>query len=415
MGEQDSKEHMLSPYRVLDLTDEKGLLCGKLLADLGADVIKVERPGGDLARNIGPFYHDIQDPEKSLFWFAFNTNKRSITLDIETGDGREIFKRLVKIADFVIESFSPGYLDKLGLGYKDLENINPGIILVSITPFGQTGPYRDYKAPDIVAWAMGGEMYLFGDVDRPPIRISYHSQAYLHAASEAAIGAVMALYQRGDTGEGQQVDVSVQEAVAHLVEWAATRWDAMKLVMQRGESGNIRLRRMWPCKDGHLCWHIWSGPSSQRWTQPLIDWMEGEGVDVGFLKGVDWDNLVFSTATQEMVDALQEVPSKFFMRHSKAELLEGAMKHNAMLYPVATPDDMLQNAQLAARNFWVKLDHPELGTSLTYPGSFAKCSLTPPSVTRHAPLIGEHNSEIYEGRLGISKDELQVLKQTKVI
>src|ERR1035437_9027894 len=124
----DNGTTMLGPYRVLDLTDEKGLLCGKILGDLGADVIKIERPGGDSARKLGPFYHDDPDPEKSLFWFALNTSKRGITLNLETADGREIFKKLIKSADFVIESFAPGYLDKLGLGYADLEKINPGVI-----------------------------------------------------------------------------------------------------------------------------------------------------------------------------------------------------------------------------------------------------------------------------------------------
>ena len=163
---------MLGPYRVLDLTDEKGLLCGKIPGDLGADVIKVERPGGDPARNTGPFYHNEADPEKSLFWFAYNTSKRGITLDIETTDGQDIFKKLVKTADFVIESCPPGYMDRLGLSYSALERVNPGIIMVSITPFGQTGSYRDYKAPDIVAWAMGGIMYINGNADSPPVRVS---------------------------------------------------------------------------------------------------------------------------------------------------------------------------------------------------------------------------------------------------
>src|SRR4030043_1302702 len=127
---------MLSCYRALDLTDEKGFICGKVLADLGADVVKIERPGGDTARSIGPFYHDIADPEKSLYWFAFNAGKRGVTLDIETSDGREIFKKLVKKADVVIESFKPGYLDGLVLGYSELIRINPGVILTSISGFG---------------------------------------------------------------------------------------------------------------------------------------------------------------------------------------------------------------------------------------------------------------------------------------
>lgn len=136
---------MLAPYRILDLTDEKGWMCGKLLGDLGADVIKIEPPGGDPARNTGPFYHDEIDPEKSLYWFAYNTSKRGITLDLETTDGKGIFIRLAEESDFVLESFHPGYLEEIGLGYDILEEINPRLILVSITPFGPTGPYRDYR------------------------------------------------------------------------------------------------------------------------------------------------------------------------------------------------------------------------------------------------------------------------------
>ena len=162
---------MLSPYRVLDLANEKGYYCSKLLADLGADVVKIERPGGDLSRNSGPFYHDIPDPEKSLNWFVFNRGKRGITLNIETADGQDIFKRLVKGADFVIESFAPGYVDRLGLGYLALSQVNPRIIITSITPFGQTGPYKDYKAPEIVNMAMNGILFMCGDPDRPPVQI----------------------------------------------------------------------------------------------------------------------------------------------------------------------------------------------------------------------------------------------------
>ena len=136
----EQKEGMLSPYRVLDLSDERGWMCGKLMGDMGADVVKIERPGGDTGRNIGPFYHDEEDPEKSLYWFAINTSKRGITLDVSTADGKDIFLKLVKTADFVVESFQPGYMESIGLSYTDLEKVNPGIIMVSITPFGQTGP-----------------------------------------------------------------------------------------------------------------------------------------------------------------------------------------------------------------------------------------------------------------------------------
>ena len=161
MAENITPENMLGPYRVLDLAGEMGLLCGKILGDLGADVIKIEKPGGDPARNQGPFYQDDPDPEKSLLWFALNTSKRGITLDIETVQGQELFRKLAEKADFVIETFRPGFLAGLGLGYSDLEKINPGLIMVSVTPFGQTGPWKDYKTSDIVAWGLGGEMAPF--------------------------------------------------------------------------------------------------------------------------------------------------------------------------------------------------------------------------------------------------------------
>jgi crotonobetainyl-CoA:carnitine CoA-transferase CaiB-like acyl-CoA transferase len=204
-------ELLLEPYRVLDLTDAKGLLCGKILADLGADVIKIERPGGDPARNIGPFYHGIPHPEKSLFWFAYNANKKSITLNIESTDGQELLKKLVAKTNIVLESFTPGYMESLGLSYEKLTSVNRQLIMVSISAFGQTGPYKDYKASDIVLVAMGGSMYLYGDSDRPPVRISF-PQAYLHASADAAVASVIALYYQQVIGEGQHVDVSAQES-----------------------------------------------------------------------------------------------------------------------------------------------------------------------------------------------------------
>ncbi len=412
MGEKT--EGMLSPYRVLDLTDEKGLLCGKLLGDLGADVIKIERPGGDPARNIGPFYHDEVDPEKSLFWWAFNTSKRGITLDIETADGQQAFKKLVQGADFVIESFPPDYLDGLGLGYSALEEINPGIILVSITPFGQTGPYKDYQGPDIVAWAMGGAMYEYGDADRPPIHISHHSQAHLHAAGEAAVGAIMALYHRQQTGEGQQVDVSIQEAVIQATFLVTSTWDMMKVNPQRGGGllPRIRMRRVWPCKDGHVIWFFFGGIQAIRFNRPLTEWMVSERMASDFLKGIDWETFDLRTVTQEILDGIEEPTGKFFLTHTKAELLEGALKRRIVLYPVFNAADVLASVQLAAREFWTEVEHPELGTTITYPGPFAKSSETPPVVSRRAPLIGEHNREILEQGSGLSEEVSAASKPT---
>jgi len=415
MTEKDEAQGMLIPYRVLDLTDEKGLLCGKLLGDLGADVIKVERPGGDPARNIGPFYHDDMNSEKSLFWFAFNTSKRGITLDIETANGQDIFKKLVIGADFVIESFPPWYLDSLNLGYPVLEKINPGIIMVSITPFGQTGPYKDFKAPDIVAWAMGGQMYPWGSADRPPVRISHHSQAYLHAAGEAAAAAMVALYHRRITGEGQQVDVSIQESVVRVTYQITAAWDMQKLIQRRGEPAvsNIRTTRVWPCKDGYVIWFYWGGINAKRFNLPLIDWMDSEGMADDFLKGFDWETFDLATTTQEVIDGLAEPTAKFFMTHTKAELLEEALKRRIILYPMATTSDIVNSVQLAAREFWTEVEHPELGTTITYPGPFAKASEMSPKISRQAPLIGEHNQEVYEKELATSGEGVGSARQVR--
>ncbi len=415
---QKEAEGMLGPYRVLDLTGEEGLLCGKMLADLGADVIKIERPGGDPARSIGPFYHDEPDPGKSLFWFAFNTNKRSITLNLETFDGQEIFRRLVEGADFIIESFSPGYMERLGLGYSTLEKINPRVILVSITPFGETGPYRDYKAPDIVAWALGGEMYTRGDADRPPVRISHHSQAYLNASGEAAVGAMMALYHRVKTGEGQHVVVSIQASVAHFV--MIFTWDMLRFTPKRGRTGEtlgtqLRLRALWPCKDGEVYFRLSSGVASPRNNPPLVEWMDTEGMADDYLKGFNWDTFGFRRTSQDVVNRLEEQIGRFFMARTKRELLEGGIEHRLMIYPISTVADILENSQLAAREYWVELEHPELGTTITYPGAFVKVSEAPPRVLRRAPLIGEHNRQIYEKELGLSREEILVLKQGNVI
>ncbi len=414
---EEKAEGMLSPYRALDLTDEQGLLCGKILGDLGADVIKIERPGGDPARNLGPFYHDEPDPEKSLFWFALNTSKRGITLDIETVDGQGIFKKLVETADFVIESFPPGYMDNLELGYSDLEKINPGVIMVSITPFGQTGPYKDYKTSDIVAWAMGGDMAPWGDADRPPIHFSHHSQAYLHAGADGAQGAMTALYHRWSTGEGQQVDVSIQEAVVQCTEHITAGWDLRKTIQKRGgelSGSRTRLTQLWPCKDGYVSWFYWGGAMSLRTNVPMVKWMESEGMADDFLREFDWSKFGIDT-TQEEVNRIEGPTARFFMAHTKAELFEGALKHGVQVYPVSTPVDMLESPQLAARNFWQEVEHPELGATITYIGAFANASEAPPRISRRAPLIGEHNQEIYEKELGISKDKLLILKQTGVI
>lgn len=420
MNSEQENEGMLAPYRALDLADEKGLLCGKILGDLGADVIKVEQPGGSPARNIGPFYKDNRDQEKSLYWFAFNTSKRGITLDIETAEGQDIFKRLAKNADIVIESFPSGYMEKLGLGYSSLSQIKPGIILTSITPFGQSGPYKDYKTSDLVTMALGGVLYVTGDADRCPVRISF-PVAYQFAGTEAALGTVMALYHRNLTGEGQQVDISTQWSVLRAQYDVVAWWAALKKIYKRQGPFLIRpntgiiFRQHWPCKDGFVTFYYFGGPAGAASNRALVKWMDEEGFDVAFMRDKDWPSFDYALITQEEVTRMEKPTGEFFMSHTKKELLDGAMRSGTMLYPAATPKDMLESQQLAHRKYWVKVEHPELGTEITYPGAFVKASDTNCMIRRRAPRIGEHNKDIYQKELGFSHDELLTLKQHGII
>jgi len=421
---------MLSPYRVLDLTDEKGLFCGKLLGDLGADVIKVERPSGDPTRAIGPFYHDEPDPEKSLFWWAYNTSKRGVTLDITRSEGQDIFRRLVQTADFVVESFSPGYMDSLGLGYSVLENINPRVIMVSITPFGQTGPYRDFKGSDNVLWGMGGEMFPFGDADRPPVRISHHSQAYLHAGIEAAVGAMIALFYRQFAGEGQHVDVSIQESVAHRAHHVSGMWDMEHIIWPHGTGvtmahqpnipvpGKEGLGRMglWPCKDGYVTWIYWFGIQARSTNPVSIRWLQSLGLKDEWLIGFDASGIYWADITPELIDRILQPIMAVFMQYTKSELLESALRQKVSLYPVSDARDILYNSHrshLEARGFWRTVEHPSVSESLTYPGAFARMSTAAFRLMR-APTIGEHDEDVYV-ELGINAAELNRLRQARVV
>jgi crotonobetainyl-CoA:carnitine CoA-transferase CaiB-like acyl-CoA transferase len=408
---------MLLHYRVLDMTDEKGWMCGKILSELGADVVKVERPGGDPARNIGPFYHDIPDPEKSLYWFAYNTNKRGITLNIQTSRGQEIFKQLVTGADFVIESFPPGYLSDLGLGYSQLSEINPKIIMTSITPFGQTGPYKDYKGCDLVAMAMGGFMYVCGDADRPPVRISVE-QAYPIAGAEAAAGSLIANHCQILTGEGQWVDVSIQECVVRWMFMELCFWDALREVPVRLGPFRRRMatyqRDIWPCKDGHLGFRILGGRLGAETLQALADWMDTENM-AGGLKEMDFESLDMSKVTPAESDEWENTLCRFFLKHTKEEIYKKAVEKNMLLCPGYTTKDLVEYEQLRERNFWVDLQYPELGTTIKQPEGFLRASEAKCQIRRRAPLIGEHNEEIYGQELGISEQELALLKEAGVI
>ena len=412
-------EGMLAPYRVLDLTDEHGLLCGKVLGDLGADVIIVEPPRGSPARGIGPFYHDQPDPERSLYWFAFNTSKRGITLDIESADGRELFRRLVATADVVVEAFPPGHMEGLGLGYEALKQINPGIIVTSITPYGPSGPFRDYKESDLVLMSLGGLTFISGEPDRPPLRITY-PQAYLHSGAYAAVGTMMALFHRGMSGEGQHVDVSMQECCEWASYFTPEWWDMAQTNMMRAGMWRVfgpagKMRMVYPCQDGYVsCWMLLSFAAS-RGQYRLVEWMDREGMCPDWLRGLDFRAMDASNVEQGLLDDMGEAFTRFFLTKTKQELFDWARANELFLAPFSTAKDLWQNPQLAERGFWMEVEHPELGTAVTYPGPFLRSSEASPTVQRRAPLIGEHNIDIYCGELGLSAQALTTLRGVGVI
>jgi crotonobetainyl-CoA:carnitine CoA-transferase CaiB-like acyl-CoA transferase len=422
-------ETLLDGYRVLDLTERGCLVCGKVLADLGADVLVIEPPAGSPTRKLGPFYKEVPDPQRSLFWYAFNTSKRGITLDIERAEGKELFKKLASSAHIVIESFPPGHMDALGLGYSHLVEVKPEIIMTSITPFGQDGPYAHYKGDDIVGWAMGGMMGLCGDIDRPPVQLS-HPQVYYHGGAQGAVGSMTALYHLEMTGEGQHVDVSMQQAVVltlmNAVEFGdllgitppRPRADGVSMSPRREPHGPLPGRRRWPCKDGDITWtHLLAGgaqPGMVRSTLELVTWMEEEGM-AGDLPQYDWTQFDTATIPEVVVEHQAELFGKFFLTKTKREIVDRAASRGILLGAFQSTRDLVESPQLAAREFFVEVEHPELGDTITYPGAWAKLTEAPWRVSRRSPLIGEHNGEIYEREMGLSRQELDMYRRDGII
>lgn len=425
MVQRRDEPSALSDIRVLDLSGEMGMYCAKLLADLGADVIKIEPPGGDPSRRLGPFYHDEPDAEKSLSFFYFNTSKRGITLNLEHGDGRELFRRLVRKADVVVESFSPGYLDGLGLGYQGLCQIRPDIILTSITGFGQWGPHAHYKAPDIVGLAMSGVMWLAGCIDDPP-NLPHGSQGYLSASIQAAAGTLMALYHRDLTSEGQQVDVSLQEAISIAQETAIQTWDMNQLVRTR--EGARRLGIIIPgigpyqCKDGWVFAFVGT-PGGASWSE-LLAWMIEQGaaedlvdepnrslaenINMPFITGLMLDPATAIEKVQEL-QHIEEVLVRFFAARSKSYIYEEGQSRRLLIGIVSTPKDLVENRQLTFRQFFQAVRHPELNDTLQYPGPPVRLAETPWRISRRPPLVGEHNREVYCGELGLRPEDVALL------
>ncbi|MBI2918137.1 MAG: CoA transferase [Chloroflexi bacterium] len=408
----------LAPYRVLDLSSAMALYCGKLLGDLGADVIIVEPPGGHPARALGPFYHDQPDLGCSLFWFTFNTSKRSITLNIETPDGQDLLRRLVASAHFLVESFPVGYLNGLRLGYGQLSAINPSLIMASVTPFGQTGPYAHWQTSELVGQAMGGIQYIVGDAERAPAQLG-GLQVHLYGGIEAAEACLIAHHYRQDTGEGQYIDLGLQHGVAAGMGITGPHqsWDLNRVVFPRAgipyDQGPIfgvapRHKVVVPCKDGYFAMSHYRCP-----VAPLVDWMAPDGYQ--HLKERQWSSDTVDYLTREEREVLDPAVLDFLTTKPKTEIYRESLRRRLPWAPIQTPADLLSHPHLAARGFFVNVEHPELDTSFAYAGAPAALSETPWRLQRRAPLIGEHNNEVYIKEMGLSLRDLARFRAGGVI
>ena len=364
----------LSDLKVIELGNlVSAPFCAKLLASLGAEVIKVERPGtGDDARKAGPFLRDIPHPERSGLFLYLNTDKMGITLNLDTKTGRSMFQALIKDADILVENNPPRAMQQLGLGYDLLKEINSKLIMTSITPFGHSGPYSDYKATDLISFHASGLGYI---TPRPaaeepagePLRVKGHFADFM-AGLDAAAGTMCALNERDRTGIGQHLDISEQA-----------------------------------CKDGYIDIQC----NTQDHWQGLVelmgdpDWAHLEIFKDQLTRGENWD-------------VLQPLISNWLMEQPKQEFYRSAQAKGVPVAPVNTLEELIKSDQLAARGFFVEMEHPNAGT-VKYPGSPLKLSRTPSRVARRAPLLGEHNEVIYCGRLGYSRQDLVKMRNAGVI
>ena len=418
MSPEANGERLLAPYRVLDLTGVTGHLCGKMLAEMGCDVVKVEPPGGDPARDLAPFAGDVPDRDRGLPWLFANAGKRGVTLNIEAEAGRGLLRRMVERADFVVESFKPGYLDGLALGYASLREIKSDIILTSITPFGQTGPYSQHAASDLTLMALGG--FLAENIPNvgQPIRMSL-DQACYHGGAYGAAASLTAHYRRLVSGQGRHVDVSIHECITNMFDpvmqdhllgtnMGAT-WNGTARSRARGQA-----RGIWDCKDGFVHYRFGVGPTARR-TNVVFKWAKEAGVETGGLEDVHFEEFQGTDVTDEQIHLWHGVVAEHFARHTKEELVQGAFERRMMVYAVNNMPDLLANPHLSDRGYFVEVEHEDLGHSLTYPGPWWKSE--GPSWRGHgrAPRAGEHNEEVYLGELGLEAAVLARLQAEGVV
>ena len=392
----------LNGIKVLDLAEDvAGSFCARLLADYGADVLKLEPPGGSALRRLGPFFHDEPHQEKSLFFLVMNLNKKGATLNLEDAAGRKIFKELVSHVDVVVESHRPGWLESLGLGYPQLEEINPGLVMTSITPFGQDGPYSGFKAEEVVNYAMGMIMSISGLQGREPLKHGGF-QAQYEGGLNGAAATSMAIFMKETTGLGQHIDLSVTECVASSMMAVQTTYPFMGGVQARRRASGGQFTHPMACSDG---WIIVQPGGGASWEDIAEFFETPELLEPRFaqaaqrsLNGEELDRIV--------LDAIKD--------RGKWELFPKAAEARMLFGLVQTPSELASCPQLESRDFYREVDHPVMG-KLRVPSVLFNFGLTPYQMQMASPTLGQHNREIYLDGLGYSQQDLDCLRQQNVI
>jgi benzylsuccinate CoA-transferase BbsE subunit len=407
-------ESPLHALRVLDLTADMGSIGTRLLAGLGAEVIRIEPPGGHPDRRRPPFAGDIPDTERSLIWFQFNAGKLGITLNLDCEDGRAVFRRLIAVSDILIESQDPGRLASLGLGPGDLRERRPDLIELSLSPFGQEGPHAGYAGSDLIEFAMGGLMYLCGDPDRPPVRVSAE-QAYAQAGIQGAVATLVAMWRRCKTGQGAQLDFAAQEAMLWTLGNNRLTFSGTGAISKRAGGGRADLsggnRIIYPCSDGYI--------GFLRRSEGHINlhhWLDDEGVETGMIVADLQDRPLYGEGAPpaELRLHLERVLEAFFATRTKKELVREGQRRNLIISEVASPEDLVASEHLRDRGFFESIDAPQLGGRVLAPGA-PYVSEVMPWKNGRPPKLGEHNFEVYESLLGYTRAEVITLRAVNAI
>jgi crotonobetainyl-CoA:carnitine CoA-transferase CaiB-like acyl-CoA transferase len=414
---------VLQGIRVLELGSEIGAWCGKLLADMGATVTKIEPPEGDPTRTYEPFQDDQPGIDRSLYFWHYNTSKRSVTLDLSSDRGRDLFKKMVESADVIIDSHPAGYLDELNLGYEQIKSLSPDVVMASITPFGQDGPYRDYATTDLTALAFGGPVWNCGYDDHSisPIR-GGGNQGYHTVCHYAMAGIMVALLHRQFTGVGQYIDVNMHAALNVTTEGATYQWLVAGETVQRQTGRHASTTPSAPsqvlCRDGRYLNVGFPARTEEQWFH-LLAWLDEEGLIDQLGEYLDPPNWAAMRAgdpkAREQQRRVAEAMQALAMQNDSYDLFHKAQSLGFQWGIIYSPEDVLNDPHFQARGFPTEVEHPELDASFIYPGAPYKLPASPWAIQSRAPLLGEHNEQVFVDELGLNMAEFEMLLKTGIV